>query len=163
MLKRLALCLAGAVVCAASLFAAFPPPIEDSLNQQVLSIFMRRMNYTPSKTTTQDTLYCGVATKDSTMTYRLFRYTSIQAIVDTVGINADSVRVKLVFLVGDANRGQYRLARWDSVNVTAWLANKPITIACPVAGYFAVEATGYTGNGKKTKLQLVLNRDGRNP
>lgn len=163
MLKRLALSLAGTLVCAASLFAAFPPPIEDSMNQQVLSIFMRRMNYSSSKTTTQDTLYCGVATKDTTMTYRLFRYTSIQAIVDTVGINADSVRVKLVYLVGDANRGQYRLARWDSTLITTWLANTPVTLDCPVAGFLAVEATGYTGNGKKTKVQLILNRDGRNP
>lgn len=163
MLKRLALSLAGTLVCAASLFAAFPPPIEDSMNQQVLSLFMRRMNYSANKTTTQDTLYCGVATKDTTMTYRLFRYTSIQAIVDTVGINADSVRIKLVYLVGDANRGQYRLARWDSTLITTWLANTPVTLGCPVAGFLAVEATGYTGNGKKTKVQLILNRDGRNP
>lgn len=163
MLKRLAALAAGISIFAASIFAAFPPPVEDSMNQQVLSLFMRRMNYSSSVTSTQDTLYCGVATKDTTMTYRLFRYTSVQAIVDTVGIDADSVRVKLVYLIGDANRGQYRLARWDSTLITTWLANTPVTIACPVAGFLAVEATGYTGNGKKTKVQLVLNRDGRNP
>jgi len=163
-MKRILL-FAG-LICATlaiPIMAAFPPPVEDSMNQQVLAIFMRRMNFTSVKTTPQDTLYCGVATKDTTMTYRLFRYTSIQAIVDTVGVNADSIRVKLVYLVGDANRSQYRLARWDSTNVTTWLANTPITLACPVAGFFAIEATGYTGNGKKTKVQIVLNRDGRNP
>ena len=163
MLKKVVAFLFISVLATASLKAAFPPPVEDTTNQQVLSLYMKRGNYLPSRATMQDTLYCGAAGKDTTMTYRLFRYTSVQAIVDTVGINADSVRVKLVYLIGDANRGQYRLARWDSTLITTWLANTPVTLACPVAGFLAVEATGYTGNGKNTKVQLILNRDGRNP
>ena len=158
------LALFTVIVVAVSFSRAALPPIENAANQQVLSIFAKNVRFSSSNTNMQDSLYCGgygvlgVPYKDTTMVYRAWRYTGYQAIVHAA--EDDSVRLRIVYLIGTSNSTSFNMVRWDSLDVDTNGVQTPVTLHIPVCGFFAIEVYGRNGNGEGNKVRIVLNREG---
>jgi hypothetical protein len=141
-----------------SLANAALPTVENSLNQSVLTMWMKRAHYDPAGKTFQDTLYTKNAQLDTTMVYRTWPFTGMQVVTTNP---ADSSKVKWVLLVGFANDSVFSMARVDSGNVTTVGVQLPTALSIPVAaGYFAIEFSGTTGNGNRGYTRALLGRQG---
>lgn len=159
-----------------TMYTAWPQsePAEWEKSKDLLMYGAR--SWLPS-TITYDTLYVPDATGlDSTMVYRAWPYTGIQAKV--VAPHADSAKVLLRIFPGyhesqniayEATSIHDRLGTtgvWgfenvapDSLNLTKNGWNMPYTVVMPVAPFFYITADGQTGNGHTTKVIIRMRRD----